>query len=269
MSDVIPCRACKANAHYIFSGQLLNETVRYFECTTCQFVETEQPHWLDKAYANAINDSDTGLVSRNLTCARLTAATLLTMRKHKGRVVDFAGGYGLLTRLLRDMGFDAQWSDPFCANLMAKGFEHDGKSADLVTAFEAFEHFVDPVSEIEKMFTIAPTILFSTTICPIPTPPHESWWYYGKDHGQHISLYRVESLAALAKRFNARLITNGVDLHILTRHEFSDRLWRILIGRRIIHFVSYFLKRLMTSRTWSDYELMTHMRITSSSGSSK
>lgn len=262
MSDVISCRACGASAHYIFTGPVIGETVRYYECASCHFVETEHPHWLDKAYASAINDSDTGLVGRNMHCARLTAATLLVMGKHKGRVVDFAGGYGLLTRLLRDMGFNAQWSDPYCANLMSRGFEHDGNAADLVTAFEAFEHFVDPVKEIEKMFAIAPTILLSTTICPTPTPSHESWWYYGREHGQHISLYRVASLEALAKRFNARLLTNGNDLHILTRQDLSEILWKILTNKRILRLIPFTLRYILPSRTWSDHTFIAHAQNT-------
>lgn len=258
MSDAIPCRICESDAHYIFSGQVLDETVRYHECSACHFVETEEPYWLDKAYTSAINDSDTGLVSRNLWSARLTAATLLVMRKHRGRVIDFAGGYGLLTRILRDMGFDAQWSDPYCTNLLARGFEHDGKPADLVTAFEAFEHFVDPVSEAEKMFSIAPTILLSTTICPVPAPAHDAWWYYGKEHGQHVSLYRVKSLEVLAERCNAKLLTNGADLHVLTRHDFSERVWRFVTSRKIIGFIPYLVQRRLTSKTWSDHEFLAY-----------
>jgi hypothetical protein len=262
MSDVIPCRACGASANYIFSGSVIDETVRYYECDSCHFVQTEDPYWLDKAYASAINDSDTGLVGRNICCARLTVATLLAIGNLKGRVVDFAGGYGLLTRLLRDMGVEAQWSDPFCNNLLAKGFEHDGNSADLVTAFEAFEHFVDPILETEKMFAIGPTILFSTTLCPTPTPAHNDWWYYGKEHGQHISLYRVQSLRMLANRFNAKLITNGVDLHILTRRDISERRWQLFTNRRIVRFIPFLIQKRLASKTWSDHEIMARSQTT-------
>ena len=31
-------------------------------------------------------------------------------------------------------------------NLLAVGFDHKGESADLVTAFEALEHFINPTS---------------------------------------------------------------------------------------------------------------------------
>jgi Nif-specific regulatory protein len=40
-----------------------------------------------------------------------------------GTVVDCAGGYGILVRLLRDYGVNALWSDPYCENVLAKGFE--------------------------------------------------------------------------------------------------------------------------------------------------
>ena len=55
-------------------------------------------------------------------------------------------------------------------NLFAKGFEHKDESATLLTAFEVFEHLVDPVEVLDYMLTIAPNILLSTEIMPMPTP---------------------------------------------------------------------------------------------------
>jgi N-acetyl-beta-hexosaminidase len=131
-----------------------------------------------------------------------------------------------------------------------------------VTAFEAFEHFVDPILETEKMFAIGPTILFSTTLCPTPTPAHNDWWYYGKEHGQHISLYRVQSLRMLANRFNAKLITNGVDLHILTRRDISERRWQLFTNRRIVRFIPFLIQKRLASKTWSDHEIMARSQTT-------
>ena len=42
-------------------------------------------------------------------------------------VLDIGGGTGLLTRLLRDVGFEAQWSDEYCDNIFAQGFTYDNK----------------------------------------------------------------------------------------------------------------------------------------------
>ncbi len=39
--------------------------VQYYRCPECYFAQTEDPYWLDEAYQNALNLSDTGLLFRN------------------------------------------------------------------------------------------------------------------------------------------------------------------------------------------------------------
>src|SRR5262245_52600473 len=73
------CRVCGKNATALWSGKLLDLTVSYFECETCGYVQTEYPYWLDRAYSHAINDSDTGIMARNLANARIVLATLIAL----------------------------------------------------------------------------------------------------------------------------------------------------------------------------------------------
>lgn len=110
-------------------------------------------------------------------------------------------GYGILVRLLRDRGIDAMWSDPYCKNLLAVGFEHTAEKANLVTAFEAFEHFVEPLLEAEKLFAIAPNLLISTTLIATAASAPNEWWYHGLDHGQHISYSVFRHSNSLQKIF--------------------------------------------------------------------
>jgi hypothetical protein len=140
------CRVCGSPCSDLWNAPLLDLSVRYMHCARCGYVQTEQPYWLDRAYGDSINSSDTGIMARNLRNSHVVLATLLALGNWHQRVVDFAGGYGILTRLLRDYGVEALWSDRFSENLLARGFEHSGESAGLVTAFEAFEHFVNPKS---------------------------------------------------------------------------------------------------------------------------
>ena len=67
-----------------------------------------------------IADADTGLVSRNLGIARRLAGLLYFGFDPKARYLDFAGGYGLLTRLMRDRGFNFYWHDLYCENVFAR-----------------------------------------------------------------------------------------------------------------------------------------------------
>ncbi len=48
------------------------------------------------------------------------------------------------------------------------------------------------------MLKISRNILFTTTLLPSPMPQPGTWWYYGLEHGQHISFYSLETLQSIA-----------------------------------------------------------------------
>lgn len=245
------CRVCGYPSNYLDSGAVLNVQVDYFECDHCGYVQTQDPFWLDVAYSSAINNSDTGIVVRNQENVRLVIMTLLAIQGIKGRVIDFAGGYGLLVRMLRDFGVDALWRDKYCDNLVARGFEHQGEKATLVTAFEAFEHFVDPAKEFAQMLEVAPSVLISTQLIPKPAPAISEWWYYGQEHGQHIGFFRVETLNYLAERFKCQLVTDGISTHLLTRTRVSAAFYKL--ARQAKSFAPLLAKAMLSSKTWPDH----------------
>jgi hypothetical protein len=134
-----------------------------------------------------------------------------------GRFLDYAGGYGLMTRLMRDYGFDFHWSDPYTQNLFAAGFEATLEGHfTAISAFEVLEHMTDPVAEVGALLAHTDTIVASTELRPQPIPPPD-WPYYGFGHGQHIGFFSRPGLEALAQRLGVRLISDGAFLHVLTR----------------------------------------------------
>ena len=95
--------------HHCFDAEVLNKyPAQYDVCTECEFLRARQPHWLDEAYSSAIAAADTGLVMRNISLASKVASTLYWVfgERGKGQYLDAAGGYGMLTRMMRDLGFD-------------------------------------------------------------------------------------------------------------------------------------------------------------------
>ena len=252
------CRACGHQTRPLWRGQLMDLEVQYFECPICAYVQTEQPYWLDRAYNEVINDSDTGILARNITNARITITTLSILRSLHGRVVDLAGGYGLLVRMLRDYGVDALWHDPYCKNLVARGFEYQAGSAELVTAFEAFEHFVEPAAELRRMLEIAPSVLLSTMVLPNPAPKHMDWWYYGREHGQHVGLFRLQTLRILAAQTGKTLVSDGYLHHLFSDRHINARRWKLSL--RFNRVVPTLLAKRLSSRTWSDHLLMSRAR---------
>jgi hypothetical protein len=254
MTNNIPCRICKSPSFYIFSGQLLKCKVKYYECAICGYVQTENPYWLEQAYATAINDSDTGIMARNQANSRIVLATLWQLGALDHTFVDCAGGYGILVRLLRDFGINAMWADRYCQNLLARGFEHTGEKAALVTAFEAFEHFVNPAEELDRLLAIAPNVLISTEIISSPTPQQADWWYYGKEHGQQIGFFRIETLKKMAYDRGKFLATNGTQYHLMTANPIQQGFWKLMIKRN--RLIPLLLKKRLESKVWSDHQLM-------------
>jgi hypothetical protein len=229
----------------------LDLNVAYMRCCKCGYVQTEYPHWLERAYASSINDADTGILSRNQNNVFIVVATLAMMGALDARVVDFAGGYGILTRLLRDIGVEALWSDAYSENLLARGFEHKGESAGLVTAFESFEHFVEPGIELDRMLAISPNILLSTEIIPEPVPDPDQWWYYGREHGQHIGFFTLETLQMLARGRNAYLASDGRSCHLITKRRVNPALWRCCLKLR--KPLTLLVRPRLKSRIWADH----------------
>ena len=255
------CRCCGgSNTQYLWNGDLIGYSVAYFECSDCGYFQTEHPYWLEEAYSDAIISNDTGIMSRNLANSRITAVTLKLLGSINGCVVDYAGGFGLLVRLLRDLGIDAFWHDPYCENLVARGFEYTCQEAHLVTAFEVFEHFVYPGKELDKLLKISNNILLSTSIIDEEIPDHEKWWYYGKEHGQHIGFYKIQTLQKLATSKGLKFYSNGVDRHLICKKPINKTLWRILM--KTSRYVSPLITKSRDSKVWSDYLELSSRHIT-------
>jgi hypothetical protein len=254
------CRLCSAQIlAKRFSGKILGRLVDYFDCSFCGYVQTENPTWLRKAYASTMNDSDTGVMMRNLSNVSSVLAALTLIGQRKSLIVDYAGGHGFLVRLLRDIGVDAYCSDPFSINLVAKGFDYKSNkqkknSATLVMAFEAFEHFKYPIKEMKKLLSIAPNILLTTQIIATPAPQSSDWWYYGLDHGQHIGFYRAKTLKFIAQKFDLHLLSDGYSTHIFSKKKYSYTVWMLfrILSRIFPKLFTIGLK----PKTWSD-----HLRI--------
>jgi Methyltransferase domain len=198
----IACRLCEGEAAHVFDGLVLGKyNVGYFQCGVCRCLQTESPYWLEESYsAGNLADTDTGSVMRNLNCqAVIYAAIRLLGFAANASIVDFGGGAGLLTRLLRDQGFEARWFDSFACNTMAQGFEDDGGRPDIVCSFEVAEHLVEPARELAVLFKRGARLVVIGTETFREQGPR--WWYLSPHSGQHVFFYSVEGMAYLAKKF--------------------------------------------------------------------
>lgn len=238
----------------IFHHKVLNKyDVNYFFCDSCGFIQTEKAFWISEAYSSPINVSDTGYVSRNLNLSRRTLILFWFLFGKKHNFLDYAGGYGLFTRLMRDCGLNFFTIDKYTENLFAKGFNYENQKVKAISCFECFEHFEDPVGEINNMLKISKNIFFSTIIFDEKNIPKENWWYYGFEHGQHISFYSLKTLKYIANKNNLFFCSNNKNLHMFLEKKKSNFLFRFLL---FLGFLPWDIisKIFLKGKTWSDYE---------------
>jgi len=208
------CRLCGSETSPVATTKLLQKyDIKLNLCPRCDLLQTDTPFWLEEAYSSPINIVDTGVLARNIYFANKITPLLYHFFPYKSIYLDFAGGYGLFVRLMRDKGFDFWWSDAYAQNLVARGFEKmDGAKYCVVTCFEYFEHSSFPLADFEKLFALGENIIISTTLRPEKVPG-EDWWYYGQEHGQHIAFYSTKTLEHVAMYFGKTLITDGQSFH--------------------------------------------------------
>lgn len=265
MRFILKCAICDSEKSKVFEGKLLNKyNVSYFFCRKCFHLSTEKAYWLNEAYANSINDSDIGLLGRNVYLSKIVTI-LCTFVPIKGKFLDYAGGYGVFTRLMRDVGFDFYWNDKYTSNLFSRGFEKEDDRYSLITSFETLEHFEEPIPALEEMLSYSDNVLISTLLFKKDeVPSFSEWWYYGQEHGQHISFFTKETLEEIAKKLNLSFYTNDVDLHFFTKNKCSGLKLKILFylfgpqgwKRLFRELVFIFIKFRMKGKTFTDMEVI-------------
>jgi 2-polyprenyl-3-methyl-5-hydroxy-6-metoxy-1,4-benzoquinol methylase len=244
------CKICGSETKKLFSKKVLEKyDVAYSQCQNCGFLQTEKTHWLKEAYSSAITSVDVGLVNRNIHYSNIVEKILYRYFDKNGRFLDFAGGYGMFTRIMRDKGFDFFRDDKYCENLFAKYFDisdlpEKDRKFELVTAFELMEHIENPFDELDRIFSMTDSFLFSTDL--IPDQDIENWWYLGPEHGQHISFYTEKCLEIISKKYEKNYFHDG-SLHLITEKE--------KIGNLNENMTMTDSEK-MKSRTWSDFEMV-------------
>jgi 2-polyprenyl-3-methyl-5-hydroxy-6-metoxy-1,4-benzoquinol methylase len=223
------CKICGSSSEKLFSSLTLHKyQVDYFKCSSCGFIQTEEPYWLEEAYSSAITSLDIGLIDRNLQLLPVTQSIVKLFYHTAKKFIDYGGGYGMFVRMMRDKGFDFYRQDLYCDNLFAKGFDVSDLAAkhtfELLTAFEVFEHLVDPAGEVEKMLEYSPDIFFTTSIYPEGQDLKE-WWYLTPETGQHIALYSHKALAHLAEKNGMYYYTAHNTYHLFSKHKISAKLF--------------------------------------------
>jgi len=236
--QLIKCRICDSETVFTHTALHLGKfQARYHRCTYCDYWFVVNPYWLPEAYTRAIATLDTGILERNLRVSH-TLEHLLPNIAPNGNFVDWAGGLGILTRLMRDKGFNYFWQDEYAKNELSPGFEWNShKKIQVVSAIEVMEHVEDPLVFVKNVMnqTKANTLIFSQEL-------HKnfldtSWWYFTPETGQHVSFYSKKTLDVLANKLELKLLTFDY-IYILTSKKIH-----ISISTHLKYFISKLLNK--------------------------
>ncbi|EMI19712.1 methyltransferase type 11 [Rhodopirellula maiorica SM1] len=240
------CLVCNGRSESFARATILGRhEIEYFRCVDCEFIQTETPYWLDEAYDSAIVSTDVGLVGRNEAFAKIVDRTLRLVMPGIESGVDYGGGYGMFTRMMRDRGHDFSHYDPYCENLFAQGYEVQpgAQQFDLATAFEVFEHMADPHQDLKTLDSLGANWIISTRIVPDPAPQPDQWWYYVLEGGQHIALWSHRALQSIASQYKRHLTVTRRGMHLFSQQKVNPFLVRSVVRNRSIRVFDGFRKR--------------------------
>jgi hypothetical protein len=252
-APTIPCRLCGAPAARCFEQLVLGRIpAGYFHCAACGLTQAEEPYWLEEAYANPIASADTGLLARNLHLRAVTGTFLELSGLGDRTGLDYAGGWGVFTRLMRDSGYDFRWHDRYAINLFAHGAEWRGETGPpaVCTAFEVLEHFARPREGFAELAALGAGVVITSTEVPPTSPPPADWIYLAPATGQHVAFYERRTLERLGRENGYPFVLAGPFRQVFARQPFP--VWRWRAAEHLGRLLFPLLRRRRTSFTLPD-----------------
>ncbi|MCP4220341.1 MAG: class I SAM-dependent methyltransferase [bacterium] len=212
----IRCKICSHDVRTIYDRQFKTD---YYLCPNCEFLfiedarlpspEKEKAEYL--SHNNTIDSPGYADMFRKFI-AKAVTPFLPDLPPEEIRVLDFGSGPGdcVLSILLKEIGLDVDVYDVY----FSPGKTYQGKQYHLVTCTEVVEHLGDPMA-VFRLFsdlllpggTLALTTLFHPIAEEVPGGEEKfrDWWY--RRDITHISFYRPNTLAFIAKLIGFRLTT--------------------------------------------------------------
>ena len=233
------CRICNSPSDPIFELEVLGKyQAEFHQCTKCAFVYIVNPFWLVESFKSELNGLDIGSVDRCLVVADFVDSFVGSANDRNRVFLDWGGGYGLLARLMRDRGLNFESYDPFVSPLFTEPANNQvGNRYELVTLSEVVLHLTDPVEVLREILLTSDLVLFTAVIAPETIPV--GWWYLMPETGQHVAIYHVRTLDALAQELGVRITSDGRFFHVLHRNRLGIKRCLIIKYRSLAFAIAW------------------------------
>jgi hypothetical protein len=254
--DIITCPICQSPTFRLFTVMIQFENSRdLYRCPKCGFSFYPSQDWINGSFSDELNSLDVGSVERVLLVCDFLSEFIYSEKLTEAKFLDYGGGYGLQTRIMRDRGFNFNNFDPHTQPLFSKYFtgEPCGRY-DLISLIEVSLHFENPVVEFTKIMELGDYLVFTSVVPGKDFGPE--WWYITGESGQHIAFYPLSSLMEIAHQLGVMFSSDGRFFHVF--HKKPLRLkTRILLRSRILmfafaivrHAAIYFMKALRRNKS--------------------
>jgi len=188
---------------------IMGHGVYYARCNSCEYTfAPEFSSWTSQDFLSMIyNDDyekiDPGYINDRPQKNANIINNIFGDYKADIKHVDYGGGNGRLSELLRAFNWDSNSFDPF-PNDTKINFESG--AFNLITAFEVFEHVPNPQSMMDNinylMDSQSGLVLFSTSVSDgfINKNERLTWWYVAPRNG-HIGIHSSKSLRLLGEKY--------------------------------------------------------------------
>lgn len=182
--------------------------IYYYYCSSCsfafapEFAEWTEKDFLEKIYNDQYVEIDPDYLEARPQNNLQTLKKAFSEQKKFIRHLDYGGGNGKLSSLLKEDGWNSETYDPFPSGGVSLS---DLGKFNLITAFEVFEHVPDIhvlMDNLTQLMSDDCLVLFSTLISDgnIKANNRINWWYASPRNG-HISLFSKQALTLLGSRY--------------------------------------------------------------------
>ncbi len=132
---------------------------------------------------------------------------------NKGSHLDYGCGPGpVLHELMKRRGFSSKTYDYYCPH----DLDYSTKTYDIITSTEVFEHFYDPLENIEKVLKLLKGGgILSIMTSFVKEDDHFFNWWYIRDV-THVSFYHLKTFEYIATKYNLEILyTNYTNIIVL------------------------------------------------------
>jgi len=210
--QILDCKVCGSN-----NLEEINIENNYYYCNNCEVIFISPKKIVDQAEekeryeGHDNNHQNDGYVKMMQDFIEKVLEANLNLEGIND-VLEFGCGPGpVLADLLKEKGINVDLYDPYFFS--EKVFKE--KKYDLITSTEVFEHFSDPIKEMELLTSHLKEGSYLAVMTSFHPEPEEfeDWWY--KWDPTHIVFYNEKTFSEIASIFDLEIIYTDQEKYIL------------------------------------------------------